>query len=112
LREILTTLYKDGYIAPTKETLDAFLERWLDTYAATNTRERTLNDYCGIVARYLKPRFGHIVFTALPPEQVQGLYASLLGRGLNAITVLHTHQILKESLSHAVKWQLLHRNVC
>ena len=28
------------------------------------------------------------------------------------MTVLHTHRLLKQALSHAVKWQVLARNVC
>jgi integrase len=112
LREILTSLDQGGYISPTKETLGAFLERWLATYAATNTRERTMKDYRGIVSRYLKPSLGTIEVTALRPEHVQGLYASMRERGLAAMTILHTHRLLKESLSHAVKWQLINRNVC
>ena len=58
------------------------------------------------------PPLGRLPLTALRPEHVQGLYANLLERGLSARTVQHTHRILKEALSHAVKWRLITRNIC
>ena len=45
LRELLAELDKGGYVAPTKESIESFLVRWLDTYAATNTSPRTQRDY-------------------------------------------------------------------
>ena len=41
LREILTALDRGGYTTPTKETVGAFLERWLESYGATNASPRT-----------------------------------------------------------------------
>ncbi len=112
LRELITAAERGDYVAPTKETVGTFLEKWLDTYAATNTSLRTQRDYRGKAYRYLIPALGTLPLTALRPEHVQGLYADLLGRGLSRRTVLHTHRILKEALSHAVKWRLVARNVC
>ena len=41
---------------------------------------------------------------------IQGMYAEFLDQGLGAQTVLHTHRVLREALSHAVKWGTLVRN--
>ena len=78
LREILTALDKGGYITPTKETVGAFLERWLESYGATNTSPRTLKDYRGIVRRYLTPVLGgHPIgsTTSRPHSRPVRLYA-------------------------------------
>ena len=112
LRELITATERGDYVAPTKETVGRFLERWLDTYAGTNTSPRTQRDYRGKIYLYLLPAFRTLPLTALRPEHVQGLYADLLERGLSRRTVLHTHRILKEALAHAVKWRFLARNVC
>lgn len=112
LREILTAVDKGVYSTPTKETVGSFLNRWLDTYAVTNTRERTVLGYRHVVNRYMIPTLGSLTLIGLRPEHVQGLYASMRERGLSAMTILHTHRLLKEALSHAVKWQVLARNVC
>ncbi|MDO8750671.1 MAG: site-specific integrase [Dehalococcoidia bacterium] len=112
LREILTALDKGAYITPTKETLGAFLVHWLEAYGATNTSPRTLKDYRGIVRRYLIPVLGDTPLVALRPGHVQDLYAYMQGRGLSPLTILHTHRLLREAISYAVKWGLLGRNVC
>ena len=112
LREILTALDRGDHVTPTKETVGAFLERWLETYASIRTSLRTQRDYRGIVRRYLTPSLGDMVLATLRPADVQGLYSDLLARGLSAQTVLHTHRLLSEALSHAVKWGAVVRNVC
>lgn len=112
LRELILSADSGGYVPLNKESIASFLRRWLDTYAATNTSPRTQRDYRGKVNLYVIPALGTVPVTALRPEHVQALYAGLLERGLSPRTVLHTHRILKEALSHAVKWRLVARNVC
>lgn len=111
-REILSTIDHGAYVPPTKETIGGFLDRWFATYAATRTSPRTQADYRSIINRYLAPAFGGLRLVDLRPHHVQELHATLLGRGLSARTVLHTHRVLSEALSHAVKWGVLVRNVC
>ncbi len=43
---------------------------------------------------------------------VQGLYRSMLDRGLSARTVRYTHAILRRGLKQAVRWGMVSRNVC
>ena len=62
LREIPTSLDTGDHVEPTKETLSSYLERWLDSYAATATSLRTQRDYRGIIHGYLIPILGGIPF--------------------------------------------------
>ncbi len=111
LREMLHRLETGSYVDPAKETVAGYLRRWLTDYAATNTAPKTLEGYNGIVRRYVAPAFGSVGLLKLSPQHVQGLYSSMLARGLSPTTVLQTHRVLREALSHAVKWGLLARNV-
>ncbi len=112
LRELLTDLDKGTPIDTSKKTVGEFLDQWLRDYAETNTSPRTVEGYKWNINRYLKPKLGHIALAKLTPYHVQGLYADMLGKGLSARTVVHTHRVLSEALAHAVKWELLVRNVC
>lgn len=112
LQEMLTSLHKGEFVKPVQETVGAFLQRWLETYASCSTSPRTLRDYKGIVRRYLVPYLGPVPLSRLRPDHVQSLYADMNRRGLSAQTILHTHRLLSEALSYAVKWGLLSRNVC
>src|SRR5439155_10999063 len=42
---------------------------------------------------------------------IQAMYSRLLERGLAPRTVLHVHRVLRQALSHAMKWGLVVRNV-
>ena len=111
LRERLATIETGGYVPKDKETVAQFMQRWLDTYAATNTRLRTQEGYKGNIRRYIIPAIGHVSLQGLTARHVQRMYSDLLNRGLSATTVLHVHRLLRKSISDAVKWGLLTRNV-
>ena len=93
-----------------KETVADFLERWLQTYAASNTTLRTQEGYRGNITRYIIPAVGNIKLQKLTPAHIQELYAGLLERDLSKRTVVHVHRVLLEALKHAVKWGSLVRN--
>jgi integrase len=61
--------------------------------------------------RYLDPTIGAVPLQGLTARHVQGVYAGMLEKGLSNTTVVQLHRILREALSHAVKWGILTRNV-
>jgi integrase len=111
LRERLATIENGGYIPKDKETVREFMQRWLDTYARTNVTLRTLEGYRGYVKCYLDPTIGNVAIQALTARHIQGVYSDMLNRGLSNTTVVQLHRILKEAISHALKWGVVIRNV-
>ena len=111
LWERMAAIENGGFVPEDKETVSQFLARWLETYAATNVTIRTARGYRGCVTRYVDPTIGSVPLQALTASQIQGVYAKMLGRGLSNTTVVQLHRILKQALSHAVKWGVLVRNV-
>ncbi len=112
LRELLTAQDKGLSLDTTKATVEQFLEKWLTDYAETNTGPRTVEGYREKIRGYIVPHFGSVLLVKLTPQHIQSLYSAMLGRGLSPRTVLHTHRILREALSHGLKWDMLMRNVC
>lgn len=110
LRERLAAIESGGYVPKHKETVRDFMQRWLDTYASANITLRTLHGYRGYVKRYLDPTIGGVALQNLTPRHIQGVYADMLERGLSNTTVVQLHRIVREDLSHAVKWGILTRN--
>jgi integrase len=55
---------------------------------------------------------GGMKLKKLGAMQAQGLYRSMLDRGLSARTVRYTHAILRRGLKQAVRWGMVNRNVC
>ena len=111
LRERLLSVDNGSFVDKSKETVSEFMNRWLETYAATNVTIRTAHGYEGYSRRYINPTIGKIALQSLTPSQVQKVYADMLERGLSNTTVLHLHRLLKEALGHAVKWGIIARNV-
>jgi integrase len=111
LRERLAAIENGGHVSKHKETVREFMKRWLDTYVATNVTLRTLQGYRGYVDRYIDPAIGAVHLQTLTARHIQGVYAGMLDRSLSNNTVVQLHRILREALSHAVKWGILTRNV-
>ena len=118
LREILLTLEKGTYVKPDRLTVTEWLKQWLDSYVAMHTTPRTQESYRSIIYKHLIPSLGTIPLAQLQPLHLQSYYSQALaaGRtdkrgGLSARSVLYHHRIISESLSHAVKMNLLARNV-
>ena len=119
LAEVIHQMETGMFIEPSKMTVADYLKQWLSDYASTNVRPRTHERYTGIVERHLIPAVGQIKLVELRPAHIQAMYSKSLnaGRldgkpgGLSARTVLQHHRILSEALSHAVKWNLVARNV-
>jgi integrase len=111
LRERQSAIENGGYVAKDKETVVQFMERWMNTYVVANTTLRTQHGYRGYVARYLAPTIGNLPLQGLTARHIQGVYAAMLEKGLSSTTVVQLHRILREALSHGLRWGLLTRNV-
>lgn len=98
-------------------TVAEYLEDWLHTHGTMRLRPRTLLGYQDHVRRLISPRIGRIKLSRLSPRHVRGMETDLLLHGrsnggpLSPRTVLHSHRILSCALTHAVKSELVSRNV-
>ena len=110
LRERLTAIENGSFVVKSRETVAEFMQRWLETYVATNTSLRTQQGYLHYVRRHINPTLGHVRLQSLTPSQIQGMYGDMLGKGLSARTVLHCHRVLKGALKHAILWGDLTRS--
>ena len=101
-----------------KETLAAFLQRWLNTMKGTLS-PRTYEGYGTILKRVI-PEIGNIQLKKLGPADIQGYIATMLGEGgrydkrgaLSAQTVVHHVRLLHKCLQDAMAWGLIPRNPC
>ena len=110
LTQILDSLRRGRYVAPTRLTIAGFLDQFLSDYVETNCRPRTAQGYRDIIRVHLKPALGHLPLAELSPQTVQRYYAAQLRAGLSAQTVKHHHALLHRVLGLAVAWELLERN--
>ncbi|MGU3417744.1 site-specific integrase [Methylobacterium sp. D54C] len=113
---LITAIGAGDYVEPAKETLAAFLDRWLEDVRPRIT-PRSHERYAELARKSIVPLLGNAVLTSLRPEQISKAYARALvsGRrdgkgGLAPRSVHHMHRVLKQALAQAVKWRILARN--
>ncbi len=93
-----------------KITLNEYLDRWLETAVRPRVREKTYQDYQGVLRRYVRPNLGERVMSGMRPLDLQTMYRQLSEHNLSARTVRYTHVVLKSAMQQALQWRLLLEN--
>ena len=93
-----------------KQTLDDYLDRWLNDSVRGTVRQSTFERHEQIIRLHLRPSLGSIKLKALRPAHVQGFYRESLDSGLSPATVHKIHAVLHKALGQAVGWSLVPRN--
>ncbi len=91
------------------QTVEHYLNRWLEESVRTSVRPRTYESY-DLNVRRLLPYLGKLRLSALGPAAIQASYAALLRRGLSRRSVGQVHAVLHTALRQALLWGLVARN--
>jgi len=106
--ERLHRSYRPGS-APSSETLDRYLARWLREHTP-NVGRRTAVSYAGHVERHISSLLGGILLPRLQPSDVRRLIADRLRAGISPSTVGHIVTTLRIALNQAVRDRVLVEN--
>jgi integrase len=94
--------------AADKQTVDAFMVRWLE-HKKANVRASTHYQYERDHALHIKPKLGGIKLSRLTAYQVQRVLTDIQSAGHHAMAD-RVRRTLKQALRQAVKWDLLSAN--
>jgi len=95
--------------APEKQTLQQFLDSWIEDVATPRVRPKTLTHYKYLINNHIVPGLGKIPLLKLSPQQVQRFLTEKL-ESLSPKTTQHLRTCLRVALGTAVKWGLVQRN--
>ena len=109
LGELLHQLNGGINVKPTRNTLGGFMVDWLDNYVSTRVRARTLEGYRQR-AKHIIGDIGSIPLADLRPNHITRYYTDK-SESLSPGTLIKHHNLIRDCLSHAVRWDLLVRNV-
>ena len=109
-------------ISVTNLTVEEFLEQWLENYAST-LGVATSYTYGLNLRTHIIPTLGRIKLKDLKATDVQACYTRILrtprkgptdkpARYRSPKTALNVHRVFREALQYAVRYELIHRNVC
>ena len=93
-----------------KQTLNQYLDRWLELCAKPRLRAKSLKDYEGLLRRYVRPGLGPKALASISAFDIQTLYQDLLVRSLSARSIRYTHAVLRSALKQAMRWNLILSN--
>ena len=110
--QTLADVSRNVYFEPAKMTIGEYFDYWLKNHAKLNTEPTTYDNYFETIENHLKPAFGVIPLAKLTPAHVQQFIAKQAESGLAPSTVEGHYCVLSQSLNHAVKWEIVPRNVC
>ncbi len=97
-------------LEPSRESLDSYLDRWLETAAKPRLGVSSYGDYERLLRYYVRPELGATPLQKLTVLDIQKVYAGMQARDLSPRTVQYTHRVLKNALEQAVKWRVLIHN--
>lgn len=105
-----TEINTGTFVEPSRLTVNEYLDRWLEGVARPRVSQRTADGYAGLMDRYIRKSIGRKRLDQLQALDIQIVYSEMLGRGLSARVVRHTHSALHNALKQAVKWGMITRN--
>ena len=112
LRQRLQERDEGRSVNRSKETVQAYIERWLIKYVAKHCTARTEFGYRTMLTRYIHPAIGNVQLQSLKMTDIQAMYDDMQSepRNLSASTVTQLHNVFKQALNHAVMDGILQRN--
>ncbi len=111
LTELISKTQKGQSASEDSQRVGEYLEAWLTDVARHRLRSTTFHSYSINVRNHLIPGLGKKRLGALRPADVRTFLVAKHEEGLSARTVQYLHAILRAALQHAVREELVSRNV-
>ncbi len=110
LREIENDLERGTDSFENRDTLNAYLDKWLLMSKGTIS-DRTHGDYESLLRLYFRPALGKKRLSSVKPMDIQNVITDMSSRGLSPKTIHYAHMVLQKALKEAViPFQLLTSN--
>lgn len=104
-------LAERGDLPTVDATVGQWLAYWLEEIAAPRLKPTTLAGYRSVCEQRLIPILGRHRLPQLSPQHVRAMHKTLIEQGLSSTTAMNAHRVLSASLTDAVRWNRVARNV-
>ena len=93
------------------QTVQEFLETWLEQTVKRRNRVRTYEKYAQDIRHHIGPALGRYQLTKLTPEHVQTMLNALVDQGLSQRSIRNVRAVLRAALNQAMRYGHVVRNV-
>lgn len=109
----LRDMDKGVFVEPSRQTLNEYLDFWLESIAKPRLHPRTFGDYQDLMRLYVRESLGNTNLADLKAAHLQTLYGKMqTEKNLSPRRVRYTHTVLSSALKKAVELDILPRNIC
>ncbi|AZV44876.1 integrase [Peribacillus asahii] len=109
LAEVNYALNKGTYFEPSNMLYKDYLEQWFST-KRNSIGIQTAKVYKDFLHSKIIPELGNCNISKLSIIQLQSFIDKLSEKGLSSVTVKQTYEIIRNSLEHAVDFELISKN--
>jgi site-specific recombinase XerC len=107
--ELIAEAQSGGAVDPTRVTVAAFLDRFLEDWAPLHLTAGSTKRYREALV-HVRRHLGDRRLQTLRPVDISGLYAAMVRHGLNPRTVGLVHSVLHRALGQAKVWGVIGNN--
>jgi integrase len=111
LVELMAQVHRGVPVATTTDTVSTYLEQWLIEVVKQRLRPKTYEGYANNVRKHIVPRISRKKLNRLTARDVRLMLDDLRASGLSQRSVRYVHATLRTALEHAVREEVLARNV-
>lgn len=111
VKEILAIHDRGLPVAAKSQTVQQFLESWLQDVVLPNERPTTYESYASVIRTHLVPALGRHKLEKLTAQHIQKMLNERKEAGLSGRTLMNIRAILRAALNQALRWDLVIRNV-
>lgn len=112
LNEMLYEQKRGMLITEKDQTVKQYLEHWIENVHKKAVRLSTYQEYRKLINIHIIPELGQFKLQQLTIQQVEAFYTHKENEGLSAGYIRQMHGILHQALAHAMRSNLVSRNVC
>ena len=113
INKLINSINSGTFIDKNKNpTVEEWLNFWLLTYKKNSVKQKTFDQYEGVIRVHLVPEFGDLKLMDLKESLLQKFYNRLFANGLSARSIQIINTVLSAALKKAIKSRLTLFNVC
>lgn len=102
--------YTPTVVAQGKQTVQEYMEAWVEQHGKVNLRPSTFDSYKGYIRNHIVPNIGHVQLRALTPAMLDAMFQKMFDKGLSQSSVRYAQRILSVALEAARKYRYIEHN--